>query len=102
MDSPYATSEPAIHSTTDLFGDRRMLARYSRNSNRRTSERSELFRLFLDELNPGRVKKGLKPLTAERLGYIFEKVPTSDLYALDKACREARSYSALFWYRVKV
>lgn len=88
-------------SATDLFGNLRLLERYAPTGKVRTSERAELFRMFLNRLNPHRARIGLQPLTPSRLGLIFQGVPTSDLYALDSYCRHAKSYSAEFWFRTK-
>lgn len=65
------------------------------------TERGEIFRKFLDTLNPSRKKMGLRPLSFSRVAKIFEGVPTSDLYYVDSVCTKADNYSKMFWWLTK-
>lgn len=93
--NPYATTEPVIHSTTDLLA---RLDRYTVQPDSTKTERGEQLRLFMRKLNKGRIEAGFKPLTEARLGKIFEGKDVAYMYWLDKRCEEARSYSRMFSY----
>lgn len=73
----------------------------------RKTERGEMMRYFLEQLNPGRAKLKLKPLTYARLGRLLVKIPTSDLYYLKSVCDDAAarngagSFSKRFWWEIK-
>jgi hypothetical protein len=92
--NPYRVHEDKVSHIASLF------PRVEKKDNRKT-ERGELMHDFLQKLNPSREKAGLKPLTMGRLGLIFEKVPTQDLYHLFKECEKARNFSSLFWWKHK-
>lgn len=85
----------------DLFGNARYLERFKKNGKKKTSERAELLRVFLERLNPAREKMGLRPMAPAYLALIFKGVPTEDLYFLDSVCKSSSNYSKEFWYRVK-
>jgi hypothetical protein len=82
-----------------LFG-----TKIARPKARRASERGDLFDTILSHLNPPRAKKGLKPLTYQRLGYLLAGIPTADLYALISKCTDAQRrgfpWSAIFWKEI--
>lgn len=65
------------------------------------NEREELLNQFLEKLNPSRLTMGLKAMTHGRLAKIFEKVPTPDLYPFFNDCMKAKTFSSLFWWRIK-
>ena len=90
-----------IQTARDLFNEERVLERYKKNGKQATSERAELYRMFLQKLNPPRIKAKLQPLTGARLGYLLEGIPTADLYALDSKCSQATGYSQMWWTIVK-
>ena len=72
---------------------------------KRSSERGDLYDQILSRLNPGRVKKGLKPMTHGRLGYLLTGIPTKDLYALISRCDDAERrgfpWGAIFWKEIR-
>lgn len=66
----------------------------------RKTERGELFRYFREQLNPGRVRDGYRPLSMGRLGQLLEKIPTNDLYYLQSVCDKAQNFSKRFWWEI--
>lgn len=85
---------------TNLLGERRQLPKP-----RRHTERGDLFDTLLSHLNPPRVKKGLPPLTYQRLGYLLAGIKTGDLYALlskmQDGVRRGVAPGAIFWSEVR-
>ncbi len=71
----------------------------------RATERGELMRYFMLELNKARKRDGLDLLTMPRMGKIFELIPTKDLYYLKSVCDDAATrgheFSKRFWYELK-
>ena len=71
----------------------------------KATERGELMRYFMLELNKGRKRDGLELLTMPRMGKIFELIPTKDLYYLKSVCDDAASrgheFSKRFWWELK-
>lgn len=81
---------------------RSRMEKYTENKDKRTvSERAMLIGQFVDKLNPARVQRGYKPLTAAHVGVLLQGIPTADLYYLDSSCKRAKSYSACWWASVK-
>jgi hypothetical protein len=70
----------------------------------RATERGELMKYFRAELNRGRVRDGLLPLTMPRMGKIFEAIPTKDLYFLKSVCDQhaerGGDFSKRFWWEI--
>lgn len=67
------------------------------------TERGELFRWFMTQLNPDRQKNGYIPLTFGRMGKLLEKIPTKDLYFI-QTCMKDRDYeraARYFWWSLK-
>lgn len=66
----------------------------------RVTERGEIMKLFLKELNKTRGPK--QQMTFPRLARIFEGVPTDDLLPFFFECEKADiPFWAKFWYKVK-
>ncbi len=66
----------------------------------RATERGELMRFFVRHLNYARKQDGLPSLTMARMGYLLEKIPTEDLYYLQRVCIDARNFSKKFWWEI--
>lgn len=66
----------------------------------RETERGELMRYFVDRLNATRLSDGYARITMPRMGKIFEKIPTKDLYALKSMCDRAPNFSKKFWWEM--
>ncbi len=64
------------------------------------TERGELMRFFMRHLNHARTRDGLRSLTMPRMGYILEKIPTSDLYYLQSVCTRSKDFSKRFWWEI--
>jgi len=68
------------------------------------TERGELMRYFMEQLNVGRIKDGLPPLTMGRMGRLLVAIPTRDLYYLKSVCDDAanrgQSFSKKFWWEI--
>ena len=66
----------------------------------RETERGELMRYFCSHLNSARRRDGLSDITMARMGKIFEKIPTKDLYYLKRVCSDAENFSKRFWWEL--
>jgi hypothetical protein len=66
----------------------------------RETERGELMRYFIQQLNPTRVRDGYEKITMAHMGKILEKIPTKDLYYLKRVCDDAASFSKKFWWEL--
>ena len=53
------------------------------------TERGELMKELMDNLNISRVQGKYKPLTMPRMCKLLEKIPTDALYALVSKCKDA-------------
>lgn len=84
----------------DLFGNKMAIFEAARKKKTKKQERGEMFRFFMERLNPGRKEAGYTPLTEARLGYILQGIRTSDLYALQSKCEKAKSFSKTFWWEI--
>jgi hypothetical protein len=82
-----------------LFGNRQQAAKP-----RHHTERGDIFDTILSHLNPPRAKKGMPPISYERLGYLLTAIPTKDLYSLISKCHDAQRrgfpWSAIFWKEI--
>jgi hypothetical protein len=71
----------------------------------KATERGELLRYFMIELNRARVRDHMPPLTMPRMGKILELIPTNDLYFLKSVCDDAAKrgyeFSKKFWWEIK-
>ena len=67
-------------------------------SKTRETERGELMKYFVQKLNRGRLRDGLPQITMGRMGKLFEKIPTKDLYYLKRVCDDAPNFSKKFWW----
>lgn len=72
----------------------------------RDTERGELMRYFMVELNKARRRDGLPPLTMPRMGKIVELISTENLYYVKSVCDDAAKrggeFSKKFWWEVKL
>jgi hypothetical protein len=72
----------------------------------RATERGELLRYFMQQLNRPRKSDGLPALTLPRMGRVVEKIPTKDLYYLRSVCEDSASrggivaFSKRFWWEL--
>lgn len=77
----------------------------ARSSKERQTERGELMRYFMAQINPGRAKDGLPPLTMGRMGRLLVAIPTRDLYFLKSVCDDTAgrggSFSKKFFWEIK-
>ena len=64
----------------------------------RKTERGELMEYFCEKLNHTRVRDGLGKISMGRMGKILEKIPTKDLYYIQRVCNDAENFSKKFWY----
>jgi hypothetical protein len=70
------------------------------------TERGELLRYFMGQLNRTRVRDGLPLLTLPRMGRLLEKIPTKDIYYLRSVCEDSASrggiiaFSKRFWWEI--
>ncbi|MEK9154375.1 MAG: hypothetical protein AAB798_02800 [Patescibacteria group bacterium] len=64
----------------------------------RMTERGELMRFFVKQLNGARAEDGYPKITMGHMGKILEKIPTKDLYYIKRVCGDAQNFSKKFWY----
>lgn len=64
----------------------------------RDTERGELMTYFCRRLNVGRIRDGLPPITMGRMGKMLEKIPTKDLYYIQRVCDDSPNFSKKFWW----
>ena len=55
---------------------------------------------FSQQINPSRVRDGLKPVSMGRMGKMLEKIPTKDLYYLKRVCDDSMNFSKKFWWEL--
>lgn len=62
------------------------------------TERGELMKYFVAELNRGRLRDGLGPISMGRMGKMLQAIPTKDLYYIKKVCEDSTNFSKKFWW----
>jgi len=72
----------------------------SRSKKERATERGELMKYFMEQLNVSRRRDGLPPLTMPRMGRLLVAIPTKDLYYLRSVCDQAKDFSKKFWWEI--
>jgi len=72
-----------------------------RSKRDRATERGELMKYFMENLNVSRRRDGLPPLTMPRMGRLLVAIPTKDLYYLRSVCDQAKDFSKKFWWEIK-
>jgi hypothetical protein len=88
----------------DLFNNIRIV----QPTKSRRTERGDLIVAFTERLNAER-GKAYKPLTIGYVSYLLSikdshqrmVFPLSELYFFYKKCKEAKNFTACFWYHVK-
>jgi hypothetical protein len=72
----------------------------------RATERGELMRYFLKEVNRARVRDGLPPMSMARMGKTLELISTDNLYYVKSVCddqvKRGGEFSKKFWWEVKL
>jgi hypothetical protein len=66
------------------------------------SERADLLRQFLEELNLERNLTSYPTLKASRLAMMLAHLDTWDLKLFLANCKEAKHFSKYFWYQLKI
>jgi hypothetical protein len=69
-----------------------------KKSDDRKTERGEFMKYFCEQLNPGRIRDGLAPVSMGRMGKILQQIPTEDLYYLKRVCEDSQNFSKKFWW----
>lgn len=68
------------------------------------TERGELLRQFMENINKERDKK-LRPLTFSRVAFLVQHIPTGDLYPFLSMCNDRKTrngcFSKFFWWAIK-
>ena len=62
------------------------------------TERGELMQYFCRRINVGRIRDGLPPVTMGRMGKMLQKIPTKDLYYIQRVCDDSANFSKKFWW----
>ena len=66
----------------------------------RITERGEMMRYFCEQLNRGRIRDNLPPISMARMGKTLEGIVTKDLYYLRKICDDSPNFSKRFWWEL--
>jgi hypothetical protein len=66
----------------------------------RATERGELMKYFMEQLNVSRKRDGLAPLNMPRMGRLLVAIPTPDLYYLKSVCEQSKDFSKKFWWEI--
>jgi hypothetical protein len=65
------------------------------------SERADVLRQFLEELNLERALTSYPPLKANRLAVMLAHLDTWDLKLFLANCKQAKHFSKYFWFQLK-
>ena len=71
-----------------------------RSKKERATERGELMKYFMEQLNTSRRRDGIPPLTMGRMGRLLVAIPTKDLYYLKRVCDDSKDFSKKFWWEI--
>ncbi len=71
-----------------------------RSKKEKVTERGELMRYFMEELNVSRKRDRIQPLTMPRMGRLLVAIPTKDLYYLKSVCEQSKDFSKKFWWEI--
>lgn len=74
-----------------------LLGKYRARTSKTGSERGSILDMFLVPLNVSREGK-YSPLTHSRLARIFKGISNQELYEILSRCKQAKSFSAYFWW----
>ncbi len=72
-----------------------------RSKREKATERGELMKYFMVQLNVSRLRDGIPPLTMPRMGRLLVAIPTKDLYYLKTVCDQSKDFSKKFWWEIK-
>ena len=75
------------------------LAQAAGKPDKRT-ERGELMKHFLEQINMARVADGFKAMSMGHMGKLLQKIPTKDLYYLKSVCDNSNNFSKKFWWEI--
>lgn len=64
------------------------------------TERGEMMKYFLENINAHRVTDGYKAITMGHMGRLLQKIPTKDLYYLKSVCDQSKNFSKKFWWEI--
>jgi hypothetical protein len=89
--------------------DTSLFTKYTAPVKSRDTERGNLMKEFMDNLNVTRKGK-FSPLSMSRMGLILEGIPTDALYVLKSKCTQEatrtpkkyfETYSKVFWFEIR-
>ncbi len=72
----------------------------ARSKKEKVTERGEIMKYFMEELNVGRRRDHIPPLTMPRMGRLLVAIPTKDLYYLKSVCEQSKDFSKKFWWEI--
>ena len=90
--------------------DQSLFAKYQLATTTRKTERGELLKEFMENINIARKGTPYKPLSITRVSmYLPKEIPTKDLYTLLSKCKDAgnrsknyhQGFSKCFFYEIK-
>lgn len=78
-----------------------LFTQIERQASKVRCERDELIQTFTNRLNAARQGTKWKPLTYRAIAVKLAHLSVSDLYAFQKQCEQAKSFSAYFFWALK-
>ena len=72
----------------------------ARSKKEKATERGELMKYFIEQLNVRRIRDGYPRLTLPRMGRLLVAIPTKDLYYLKSVCEQSKDFSKKFWWEI--
>ena len=87
-----------------------LLKRFELKTKDTRTERGELLKEFLEQINMSRLGSTFKPVGTARLGMDLAHIPTKDLYYLLSVCKDSgtrakrydQGFAKRFYYELKV
>lgn len=67
-----------------------------------TSERQSVVSEFVDRINKNRAETGYKPMKSSKIAVSMAHLDLWDLRIFLGRCKEAKNFSAYWWYNLKV
>ena len=75
--------------------------RYLKKENKKTSERAELLKVFVEEINKYRAREGKKEFRVQYISLRIAHIPTEDLYFFLKKCQSGH-FNKIFFGSLRV
>lgn len=87
------------HKNPPMESIKKLFPKIEKNTDQRT-ERGELMRYFLGQINPSRITAGFPKMNYGRLGRMLQGIETKDLYYLKRVCDDSTNFSKRFFWEI--